>query len=127
VQSNADQACILPMRMWTVNRTFVLYGSAWQATRGPASTIPGKYPSKPLEHGTLTIDFLFMTWFPVGLLLLGQSPVAFGAFCKVCSASSSEKLPGFWLGGNSLKEARNCPTYCCAGTRTKAWSTRHRP
>ena len=33
-----------------------------------------------------------------GLLLLGQSPVAFGAFSKLCSASSIEKLPGFWLG-----------------------------
>ena len=34
-----------------------------------------------------------------------QSPTAFGASCKLCSASSSEKLPGFWLGGNSLNVA----------------------
>jgi len=35
---------------------------------------------------------------------------------------SKLKLPAFWLGGNSLKVARNSPTMCCAGTQMKAWS-----
>jgi hypothetical protein len=45
---------------------------------------------------------------------------------SVCSARSMLKLPGFWLGGNSLKVARNLPTYCCAGTSKKTRSTRQR-
>src|SRR5215510_148996 len=32
------------------------------------------------------------------------------------------KLPASWLGGNSLKVARNSPTMCCAGTQMYAWS-----
>src|SRR5262245_1934863 len=46
--------------------------------------------------------------------------------CKASSAPSIEKLPGFWLGGNSLKVPRNCATYCCAGTITNRCSTRQR-
>ncbi len=38
-------------------------------------------------------------------------------FWSVSNTWSRLKLPTFWLGGNSLKVARNCPTYCCAGTR----------
>ena len=37
------------------------------------------------------------------------------------------KLPTFWLGGNSLNVARNCPMYCCAGTSRKTRSIRQRP
>ena len=44
---------------------------------------------------------------------------------SICNTSSSEKLPAFWLGGNSLNVARNCATYCCAGTRRKTRSIRH--
>ena len=78
--------------------------------------------------GAILIGLGFTPISASGLSLIANTaPVAFGAFCKLCSASSSEKLPGFWLGGNSLNVARNCPTYCCAGTSTKAWSTRQCP
>ena len=46
--------------------------------------------------------------------------------CSASSAPSMLKLPGFWLGGNSLKVPRNCPTNCCAGTMTNRCSTRQR-
>ena len=36
------------------------------------------------------------------------------------------KLPTLWLGGNSLKVARNFPTYCCAGTSRKMCSNLQR-
>ena len=45
---------------------------------------------------------------------------------RLSMTASSEKLPGFWLGGNSRNVARKAPTYCCAGTSTKACSTRQR-
>jgi hypothetical protein len=37
---------------------------------------------------------------------------ALAAACSDFMAWSIEKLPGFWLGGNSLKVAKNYPTYC---------------
>ena len=46
--------------------------------------------------------------------------------CNAASAASRLKLPTFWLGGNSLNVARNCPTYCCAGTSRNMCSTRQR-
>lgn len=40
--------------------------------------------------------------------------VPLGGSESVLSTLSSEKLPTAWLGGNSLNDCRNCPTYACA-------------
>src|SRR5436190_12971091 len=45
---------------------------------------------------------------------------------RASSTLSRAKLPTFWLGGNSRKVARNCATYCCAGTITNKCSARQR-
>ena len=55
---------------------------------------------------------------PISQLLVAPAPLE--RFITL----SREKLPGLWLGGNSLKVVRNCPTYSCAGTSMKTCSAR---
>ena len=69
---------------------------------------------------------------PMGRVRPGRSSQQFiQAWCQLppwvgvwsdSSTRSSEKLPAFWLGGNSLNVARKFPMYCCAGTITNARS-----
>jgi hypothetical protein len=66
---------------------------------------------------------------PADLSLLfakGQLEPLFASLWSVSITASSEKLPPFCRGGNSLNVARNCPTNCCAGTSRKMCSIRQR-
>ena len=47
-----------------------------------------------------------------------------GALCSFSITFSRLKLPTFWLGGNSLNDARKAPTCSCAGTSRKVRSMR---
>ena len=46
--------------------------------------------------------------------------------CSCCSTFSTDSEPTAWLGGYSLKVARNWPTKAWAGTKSHIWSPSQR-